>query len=157
MVNGSLNIDELFLTNYSNAFFTTLFSISISAFIMNSTSFNNIQDLVLISSDSSNVTLCNSYIINSRFNEIQTPIFLFIGNQFSNVIFYNCSFLGNTANNLSTLIFFNGSYQNVSMDSLNFSDNLANYTSFISFTENQNSFMNFLGFLIFLNDNSSTF
>ena len=122
---------------------------------MNSASFINLEDLEIISSDSSNVTLCNISIMNSRFLEIETPIFCFIGNQFSNMQFSNFIFLNNIVGNLSALVFFNGSYQNVSLDSLNFSDNLADRTSFISFNENQNSFINFLGFLIFYNDNSS--
>ena len=122
---------------------------------MNSASFINIEELELISSDSSNISFVNISIINSRFIEIETPIIMFIGNQFSNIQFSNFSFLNNIVGNLSALVFFNGSYQNISLDSLNFSDNLADRTSFISFNENQNCFLNFVRLLIFYNDNSS--
>jgi len=141
--------------DYSNIYFSTLFSLKTGTFIMNSASFINLEDLELISSDSSNVTLGNVSIMNSRFLEIETPVLLFIGNQFSNIQFSNFTFLNSIIGNLSALVFFNGSYQNISLDSLNFSNNRADRTSFISFNENQNSFMNFLGFLIFYNDNSS--
>ena len=148
-------IEQLLLTDYSNIYFSTLYSLKTSAFIMNSASFINLDDLELIFSDSSNMTFVNISIINSRFNEIETSIFIFIGNQFSNIQFSNFSFVNNTAANLSAIYFFNGSYQNISLDSLNFSDNLADLTIFISFNENKNCFLYFVRFLIFYNDNSS--
>ena len=145
----------MLLTDYSNIYFSTLISLKTSVFNMNSASFINLDDLELIFSDSSNMTFVNISIINSRFIEIEAPILMFIGNQFSNIQFSNFSFVNNTAANLSAIFFFNGSYQNISLDSLNFSDNLADLTSFISFNENQNCFLYFVRFLIFYNDNSS--